>query len=385
MIDFINNELKWSSFSPTKIYFGVGQLDEIGNIIKPISNRVMIVASKSAVKNNILSRCTKQLTSNDIQSFHLSSVNANPTIHEVNDIVDLVRQKKVNCIIAIGGGSVMDAAKAASAVITTGKKINQLFTEQIELDNIIHLVAIPTTAGTGSELSKGAIINWPEKKIKGGVRGKALIPSIAIVDPSLTLSLSERNLKITSFDAFTHAVETFISEKSNLMTSHFSLLAIEGVVQNLLRAIKDKTDITPRINLSFFSMLMGYNLANSSTCLPHRLQYPLGSLTNTPHALGLAALYPEWIRITSPMSKNKFTLVKDSILKGLGLNLDNQMNINDVVHSFMKKINLQPSLTNFDLDEYACKEMATMVKGNLSDDPWWKDGNNLEQFYINSL
>ena len=315
----------------------------------------------------------------------MSSVSANPTTYQVNDIVGLVRQNKVDCIIAIGGGSVMDAAKAASAVITTGKKIDQLFDDQIESENKIHLVAIPTTAGTGSELSKGAIINWPEKNIKVGVRGKALIPSIAIVDPSLTLSLSDRNLKITSFDAFTHAVETFISKKSNLMTSHFSLLAIEGVVQNLLRATKDKADIKPRIHLSFFSMLMGYNLANSSTCLPHRLQYPLGSLTNTPHALGLAALYPEWIRITSPTSKDKFSLVKDSILKGLGLDLDIKMNINDVFHLFMKTIKLQPSLKNFDLDEHACKKMATMVKGNLSDDPWWRDGNNLDQFYINSL
>ena len=385
MIDLINNEVKWTSFSPTKIYFGVGQLDEIGMIIKPIANRVVIVTSKSAVTNNFLSRCEKQLASHDIKSFHLSSVSANPTVHQVNDIVDLVRQNKVKCIIAIGGGSVMDASKAASAVIATGKKIEELFSQQIELDNIISLVAIPTTAGTGSELSKGAIINWPEKKIKGGVRGTALIPSVAIVDPSLTLSLSESNMKITAFDIFTHAVETFISEKSNLMTSYFSLLAIEGVVKNLLKAIQDKKDIAPRIHLSFFSMLMGYNLANSSTCLPHRLQYPLGSLTNTPHALGLAALYPEWIRITSPMSKNKFTLVKDSILKGLGQKLDEEININAVVHSFMKKINLQPSLTSFNLDEYACKEMATMVKGNLSDDPWWKDGNNLEQFYINSL
>ena len=121
------------------------------------------------------------------------------------------------------------------------------------------------------------------------------------------------------------------------------MLAIETVTEALPKLLKNKNDNISRIHMSFFSMLMGFNLATSSTCLPHRLQYPLGEKTKTPHALGLAALYPAWIKITFNRSGDKFNDIADRMSKGLtkaGVRLENYNDISYLLSVFMKTIQL---------------------------------------------
>ena len=311
-------------------------------------------------------------------------MSSDPTVHQVNKIIEISKINSVDIMIGIGGGSVIDATKAAGMIIKEGGITEDyILGNRLVGDDSLPHIAIPTTSGTGSELSKGAIISWPEEKIKTGIRGKSLIPTIAIVDPTLVLTLPIEQIKITGFDCFSHAIETYISKLANPMTAIYSANAINAVTMYLPIAISDPENLEARNHLSFNSMLMGYNLANSSTCLPHRLQYPLGSLTKTAHAFGLAALYPSWVKITSSMSRRKFNDVAKWIVQGLSINEKLSFDeLPELLDKFLKRIKLNITKDQLNYSKDDCSSMASSVTGNLELDPWWKKDKDLQQFYM---
>lgn len=371
----------WSMSMPTNILFGVGSFQQIVEVIsRTKKNSILIVCGKSAERFGYLEKIFKKKIG-DITVY--DKISKDPTTKNIQEIVDLIQQNKTDLIIGLGGGSAIDAAKAASVIAPLEISVQDYFLGHKKItDKKITCIAIPTTAGTGAELSKGAIITWSEKNIKTGVRHDLVSPDIAIVDPELTLTVPEDQIKITGFDIFTHAVETYISKKCNPTVEHNSLQAIESIARYLPKAIENKTELKQRVELSYHSMMMGYNLANSSTCLPHRLQYPLGVLTGTEHAFGLAALYPAWVSMTKESSVEKFANISKALSNGMEIEDLGILNSLDV---FMQKINLAPKLSSVGIDREKCTLMANMVEGALDNDPWWKSGEDLSKFYINSI
>jgi len=367
----------------TKIIFGNNAFDDIGKICNNYGNSVLLVTGQSSIKNYRVDFIKTELKYWKINFCSYNNVSSDPTVHHINDIIEIGIKNNSNIIIGLGGGSVIDAAKAAAIVLKQGGKVEDYLTNKISVkDSSIPLIAIPTTAGTGSELSKGAIISWPEMNIKSGIRGEALLPSVALVDPLLTLTLPVVQVKITGFDCLAHAVETYISKLANPLTSIFSANAIKSVVKYLPIALNDLNDLEARTQLSFNSMIMGYNLANSSTCLPHRLQYPLGTITKTAHALGLAVLYPNWLKITNSFSRNKFTNVANWFAEGLSLPGNNSNNdIIDLFNIFFDKIKLTSSSDLFSFSKKDRYKMASLVTGKLDLDPWWNKEKDLSIFY----
>jgi alcohol dehydrogenase class IV len=164
---------------------------------------------------------------------------------------------------------------------------------------------IPTTAGTGAELTKGAIISSREKKIKTGIRGEKITPVVAIVDPTYTYSLPINVTMEAGFDVFAHAIESYCSINANPFSEMLSEKAIKIVGETLPRLAKNLDDIEARKEICFASHLMGYNVKNVGNCLPHRLQYPIGAHTETSHGSGLIALYPAWIQQESIVEGEK--------------------------------------------------------------------------------
>jgi alcohol dehydrogenase class IV len=156
------------------------------------------------------------------------------------------------------------------------------------------MVAVPTTAGTGSELSRGAILSDHERKFKGGLRGNGLFPAVALVDPELSLLMPDSLARLTGFDVLCHAVETYFSRQSHAMLHSLSLGAVAVVRDCLMRPVTGLSERARVTQVAYASSMMGVNLGNATTCLPHRMQYAIGALTDTSHPEGLAALYPEW-------------------------------------------------------------------------------------------
>lgn len=367
----------WSSFSPTRVEFGTGTLNRAGELATVLGDSAMLVGSNSSRATGALARCRASLEEAGISTVEYTvSITSDPTVHEVNALARSLVAGGSDMVVAIGGGSVLDCAKAAAVLAAQGGSAEEhLLDEYGPATASLPVVAIPTTAGTGAELSKGAIVTWPERVIKSGLRGEALLPEIAIVDPSLTTTVPPLQTRYTGFDAFAHAVETYLSRRATPMTELFSAAAIPRIVGSLPRALEDPNDLDARTDLSFCAMLMGYNLANSSTCLPHRIQYPIGARTGTAHGLGLAALFPSWVHITRAASPDRFSVVAGWIGEGLGSPTND---IDEALALFMARIGLRPDLGNLGVRPGDVAKLAMETSGSLGNDPWWSDSADLE-------
>lgn len=371
-------------YSPTKILFGVGRIIEIGNVVKPLGDRVLLVTGRIAMrKTGILGQVVDKLTASGVETTVYEGISRNPRATEVDEGVNLFNRSECQVIIGLGGGSAMDAAKAISVVSRSGGCVKQYLTGAKQPTTAFPVVAIPTTAGTGSELSKGAIISEPSQHLKKGIRGEALLPKVAVIDPRLTLTLPPHITAETGFDVFAHAVESYISRKASPITELFSLKALSIVSKYLERVYNAGDDLEARSQMAFASMLMGFNLGNATTCLPHRMQYPVGAHTDTSHQIGLAALYPAWVERTYPHSPEKFGRIVQILSPELSeLPLEEASNHSvEAITRFMAKLNLTVRLRDLGIQFEDCEKMANEVTGNVAVDPGDVSQAGIVSFY----
>ena len=385
--ELIISELQRSS--PVEIIFGRNSLNKLKPIINSIGSKCLVVTGPNISKTLNFKNLLDILNFSNCKFDVYRNVSTEPTVNHVYEITELFHKLESDFIIGFGGGSALDAAKAASVLIYNDHDLEDLMMGEKKINETsAPLILIPTTSGTGSELSKGSILSVPERKIKGGLRGDQLYANYAIIDSKLTSSAPTNVIRVSGFDVFTHAVETFISKVSTALTERLSLIAIEYVVSSLPKILTNPNDDEARERLAFSSMLMGFNLANSSTCLPHRLQYPLGELTKSPHAVGLAAIYPSWIKITSNKSKRKFNIIAETILSGFSqaeINYTCEKNVASIISYFMHIIGMEIKLTDLGVSKEDCFAMEAKVSGSLENDPWWTPESNLSSIYLDSL
>lgn len=337
----------------TKVSFGYGKIDQL----QPLLDRnTFLVISRSAEKN--LADLLKQ-----VGVSQRYQVVREPSIEDVNLAIQAAQSAKR--IVGIGGGSAMDVAKAVAISLENGlQQCDALFgTVVSEPRKRIELILCPTTSGTGSELSYGSIIYNRFTKIKGGIRGVGVRADSVIVDPQLTLSCPEVVTMETGFDCFAHAVETYISNKSSELIRSLSLTIIRHVLQYLPALKIDLTNREAREKMAFSSMLAGFNLSHSGTCLPHRIQYAFKQEWGYSHALGLAAIYPHWIAVTS-CNHDGFKRLE----RALGLPFT------DTVDRLLASTGLRDQI-EIKKQQYRLTLDSTSVQGNLADDPGYHDQN----------
>lgn len=295
------------------------------------------------------------------------TVSANPRLSEVQKGILLGRQKQTDVIVGFGGGSALDAAKAIAAGIRAKEDIEVLFYQDFEPGaDTLPILAMPTTAGTGSELSKAAIVTDMTGKVKKGIRGAALYPRAAIVDSVFTESIPLTTTMETGFDVLAHAVESYLSRASSPYTRMQSETAIRIVGQYLPKLSKCLSDTEARAQMSYASMIMGINLANASTCLPHRLQYPIGAHTDTNHGAGLAALYTAWVRCVYQYAPKDIERIFFLLL---GTAMQGAWACTLAMNQFIQSLGLKTSLQQMGITREQLSVMAGEVSGNLGNDP----------------
>lgn len=356
---------------PTNIYFGRDIWKESLKEIEYILNKnVMIVTTgRSLIKlgylDNLKETMLKNTLVNDIIVF--DKVSANPRLSEAKEGIELAKKSKSDVIVGFGGGSAMDMAKAIALGAKADDAIEEYFYGNKEVGNeVLPVIAIPTTAGTGSELSRASIITDSEKKVKRGIRGDALCPKAAIVDSIFTESVPFDITMQTGFDVLAHAMESYVSKASSPYTQMQSECAIKLVGEMLPRLSLNLKDAEARKNMSYASMIMGINLGNASTGLPHRLQYPLGAFTDTSHGLGLAALYCAWLDYEYKYSQEK---VEKMISTLMGENIRGKNECINEMQKFISSLKLPVTLKNMGIDRAQLRDMSEAVSGNLFNDP----------------
>lgn len=376
----------FSLFVPTKIYFGRRIFNKaLHEERQLLRGSVMLVTSPGMQKRGMIKSVISVIeeVASDTRIEVFSGITANPKVNEINEGINESLAANANTIIGFGGGSALDAAKAIA--VGAGEKTfidDYFFNGKVPGVQTLPVIAVPTTSGTGSELSKSAIVSCPERQMKGGVRGEAMYPRIAIVDPSLTDALPHKETMETGFDVFCHAVESYVSHAANPFTLALSEQALHLVSKYLPVLAKDLSNNEARDYMAYASMIMGINLGNASTALPHRMQYPIGALTDTSHAIGLAMLYPAWFSRAYADAQVKFDAI-GSILKG-ELCTGRESVLHELL-SFMKATCGLPQLNDigFSLDD--ATKLTSMVNGNIALDPTRGLDNAIETIYRTAL
>ncbi|MBR1396792.1 MAG: iron-containing alcohol dehydrogenase [Selenomonadaceae bacterium] len=372
---------------PTKIYFGENITETaLNQEQKIIKNSVLIVTTgRSLIKYGHLQRLIDLIkkSSPNIEVYVYDKISNNPELSEVKSAVAFSKDKNIKSIIGFGGGSALDAAKAAAVGLVTGAdELERIFLNGTNPpENTLPIIAIPTTAGTGSELSKGAILSDKTRHIKSGLRGETILPKAAIVDPVYTWTVPEHITMETGFDVLAHAVETYMAVKSNAYSEMLCEQAIK-IVSAALRQLKnDINDHEARAQMCFASMIMGLNLKNIGTCLPHRMQYPVGALTGTSHAAGLIALYPKWIFHEYKVQPTKIS----NIMKWLNYNIvSNSEEAEKYIRQFIDELGIKNTLKVIIPQKQQVDELAKRVTGNMANDLLANQPNIVDTIYKES-
>jgi alcohol dehydrogenase class IV len=278
---------------PTQIRFGCGAVADLGMIVKTLGGtKVFLVADPGLAAANFLDRVTQPLVDGGIPYTLYTKVDPEPGLLLADQGANLARQAGADCVIGVGGGSAMDVAKAISILLTNGGQAE----DYLGLGKIkkagVPKIMIPTTAGTGAEVSFTAVFINEKTKSKGGMNGDPLYPEAAILDPELTTSVPPHITAATGIDAFTHAIEAFVSTQAHPISDMYAMEAMKLISANLAKAYAHGGNLSARTNMLMGSLLAGKALATAGVGLVHAMAYPLGGMFGVPHGLANAVLLP---------------------------------------------------------------------------------------------
>lgn len=329
---------------------------------KTLGKRVLLVSTgRSLIKLGYQDELVQWIRE-AAEVFVYDKITANPDVAEIREAVKMGKEQQVSSVVGFGGGSAIDAAKAAAVGIASEIDIEEYLLKGLTPpENTLPIIAIPTTSGTGAELSKGAIISSREKRVKSGIRGERVTPTVAIVDPTYTFSLPMGVTMETGFDVFSHAAESYCCVNANPFSEMLSEKAICIVGEALPRLFNNLKDEEAREMMSYASHIMGYNVKNIGNCLPHRLQYPIGVETETSHGAGLIALYPAWIKYEHLVNPERI----ERILEWLGCK--GKGTAAEKIREWQESIKISCTITELG-NTLSPSDLANMVTGNLRND-----------------
>jgi alcohol dehydrogenase class IV len=284
--------MRFEFATATRILFGSGGLNSIGNLAKDVGEHPMIV---SGVPDDLTNRLIDLLKSQEL-TFTTVKINDEPTIDFIRKLADLAKRSFCDVVISIGGGSAMDAGKSVAAMLTNPGDIYD-YLEVIGLGKPIShasapFIAIPTTAGTGSEVTRNAVLGSTDQRVKVSLRSQFMLPRIALVDPELAIDLPPYITAITGLDALTQLIEPYTCNRPNPLIDAICREGITRVAKSLYRVYENGRDLAAREDMSLASLCGGLALANARLGAVHGLAGPIGGELPAPHAAICARLLP---------------------------------------------------------------------------------------------
>jgi alcohol dehydrogenase class IV len=276
---------------PPVLIFGSGAAGQIGEESRKLGGKKgLIITDEVLLKLGVLEGVEQALSKAEIQFAVYSGVFTEPTVDFVNEGVKSYREGGCDFLLAVGGGSAIDTAKAISVMATNGGAIEDFKGANKVAKPGAPLIAVPTTAGTGSEVTQFTIITDTKKDVKMLIASPFLIPAEAIVDPLLTLSMPRGLTAATGVDALTHAIEAYVSVKAQPMSDIFALSAIELISGSLRQAWSNGNNQEAREKTMLGALQAGIAFSNSSVALVHGMSRPIGAYFHVAHGVSNAAL-----------------------------------------------------------------------------------------------
>ena len=292
---------------PRILQIGDGASQEAGNILNSLEcQRPLIVTDSMMVQLGYVARLQESLEGASIVSDIFQDTVPEPTVSSIQAGVDRVRDGNYDSIIAIGGGSPIDSAKAIAILGKYGGVMRDYKFPRVVNEPGLPIIAIPTTAGTGSECTKVTIITDETNDEKMLCVGVGFMPTAALVDYSLTLSLPARTTADTGIDALTHAMEAYVSKKASLYSDSQAIAAMKLLAPNLRKAFHDGSDQKAREEMMLGATLAGVAFSNASVALVHGMSRPIGAFYHVPHGLSNAMLLPMVTEFSIPAAPERY-------------------------------------------------------------------------------
>ena len=294
--------MSYMFYAPTRVLFGAGQLSKLHEQTMPGKKAMLVISNgKSTWMSGALDRTTEQLRAAGVEMALFDKVGANPLKSIVEEGADFARSNGCDFVVALGGGSVMDAAKVMAMYApqpgdlwdyvpgATGKM-------QPLVNPVLPWVAITTTAGTGSEVDQWGVVTNPATNEKIGCGGMdSLFPVLAVVDPELMATVPAKFTAYQGFDALFHSTEGFISKANSLMSDMVQLAAIENVGKYLARAVRDGSDMEAREHMAFANTMSGYSMVVGACTSEHAMEHAMSAYHgDLPHGAGLIMISKEY-------------------------------------------------------------------------------------------
>ena len=290
---------------PPRIVFGNGCAPQCVEFLAQRGvKRVLLVTSKSVRPQ--ISPLVDTLKKSGVEVVENKFVPAEPTLKFFETALRIVRLTKVDAVLAIGGGSVMDVAKLLAALIHSQQTVAEVFGINLLQSRSLPLVCLPTTAGTGAEVSPNAILLDEAGELKKGVVSPHLVPDAAFIDPLLTVSVPPDVTAATGLDALTHCIEAYANKFSHPIVDHYALQGVKLISQNLLRAVRNGADTEARASLALGSLYGGLCLGPVNTAAVHALAYPLGGKFRIAHGVSNALLLPHVLRFNFSAAPERY-------------------------------------------------------------------------------
>lgn len=298
--------------TPGKIILGKDALKMSELDLCRMGKKALIVTGKSMLKQGNVKILIDMLKKNGVGSAVYSEIVSEPTDKMIYRGLDIYNEKKCDFIIGFGGGSPLDAAKAIGAMATNEGRISDYNGKTIE-NPLPPVAAIPTTAGTGSEATQFTIVSDTKNDIKMLLKGKVLIPALAIVDPKFSYSSPKNVTAATGLDALTHAVEAYTSKKAFPLTDSFAISAVKRIFEYLPVAYKDTQNEKAREEMAIAALEAGISFNNSSITIVHGMSRPIGALFHIPHGISNAILLKECMSFALDGAYDRFAQLARAI------------------------------------------------------------------------
>ena len=285
------NFLDWSE---PELLKGAGSVKQLPSLVKAKDvNRVLVVTDKGLMGLHLLDGLFDALKEAGVFYTVYDGVQPNPTIDNIEDAVLLYKENSCEGIIAFGGGSPMDCAKACGArIVRPNKSVPDMRGQLKVIKKLPPLFAVPTTAGTGSEVTLAAVVSNPKTHEKNAINDPVLRPKTAVLDPELTVGLPKKITSTTGMDALTHAVDAYIGHSNTKKTKRAAEKATKMIFDNILLAYEDGTNIAARSNMLEASYLAGVAFTRAYVGYVHAIAHNLGGTYGTPHGLANAVILP---------------------------------------------------------------------------------------------
>jgi len=349
---------------PTKIIFGSGELKKLKEELKKKNPKKIMVVTDPNLRNlEIFDKLQEQLENYEYVVF--DDVEANPKDYNVEKGAKFAVDEKIDLIIAFGGGSPIDATKVISLIAGQGGNVKAYMQKKIKIEKALPFIAIPTTAGTGSEVTFSSVITDTEEKFKYTVKSPLIAADVAIIDPELTLTLPKSITATTGMDALTHAIEGYTALCTEPIAESLGLTAVSYITNNLEEAVKDGKNIEARENVMMGSLLAGLSFSHSDVAAVHCMAEALGSIYDSPHGTCNSVLLPYVMEYNLPTTTNKYA----SIAREMGIDGEDDLEVAkkgiEKIKELSKLIGL-PDFKSLDINPDDFEKLSEMSEKNGS-------------------